>query len=160
MRIDGPWDRPRTRNEDLTGTGQRHYGAPGHRDLDLLTSPELGARLDGLVRDGTGDIVVDLSRTGFIDTAALHVLLSAQRRLTRESRSLAVVCVPGPVRRLIELTRLVETLGVVASIDEHRRRAVWRRPPGSGAEPAQQLNALDSGGAIALPAGTKGSEDQ
>jgi anti-sigma B factor antagonist len=128
-------------------------------DLDLLTSPELAARLDGIVRDGTGEVVVDLSRTGFIDSAALHVLLNAQRRLTRESRGLAVVCVPGPVRRLIELTRLVETLGVVATVSERRRRAVWR-PPGSDADRASEVQALGSGGVIALPARTRASEDQ
>jgi anti-sigma B factor antagonist len=129
-------------------------------DLDLLTSPELGARLDGIVRDGTGDVVVDLSRTGFIDSAALHVLLNAQRRLTRESRSLAVVCVPGPVRRLIELTRMVETLGVVASVSEHRRRSVWRRSAGRDVAGPPELEASGSASAIALPAGTRASEDQ
>ena len=129
-------------------------------DLDLLTSPQLGARLDGIVRDGTGDVVVDLSRTGFIDSAALHVLLNAQRRLTRESRSLAVVCVPSPVRRLIELTRMVETLGVVASVSEHRRRSVWRRSADSDATGPPELEASGSDSAIALPAGTRAGEDQ
>ena len=126
-------------------------------DLDLLTSPELGARLDAIARDGTGDVVVDLSRTGFIDSAALHVLLNAQRRLTRESRCLAVVCVPGPVRRLIELTRMVETLGVVSSVSEHRRRSTWRR---SADRDVAGPPATGSDSAIALPAGTGAGEDQ
>ncbi len=88
------------------------------------------------------------------------MLLNAQRRLIRESRSLAVICVPGPVRRLIELTRLVETLGVVSSISEHRGRTAWRRPRASDAMPAPEVPALEvrtlgSGGAIAFPGGNE-----
>jgi hypothetical protein len=32
-----------------------------------------------------------------------------------------VICDDGPVRRVIELARLVETLGVVSSLDEFER---------------------------------------
>jgi anti-anti-sigma factor len=50
----------------------------------------------------------------FIDSAGLQVLLAAHRRLSRAGRGLAVVCDDGRVRRVIELSRLIETLGVVS----------------------------------------------
>lgn len=81
-------------------------------ELDVLTAPRLTARLDDAVRQGRGEVIVDLSAVDFIDSAGLHVLLNAQRRLIRLSRRLRVICQPGPVRRVFELARLVETLGV------------------------------------------------
>lgn len=82
-------------------------------EIDLLTAAKLARSLDSILRTRDGDVVLDLSETVFIDSAALHVLLNAQRRLTRRSRGLRVICPEGPVRRVIELARLLETLGVV-----------------------------------------------
>jgi anti-sigma B factor antagonist len=105
-------------------------------ELDILTAPRLGAQLDGIVRKGTGDVVLDLRDAVFMDSAGLHILLTAHRRLTRASRRLAVICVEGPVRRVIELARLIETLGVVSSLQESELRptganAVVKSPDGA-----------------------------
>lgn len=86
-------------------------------ELDLLTAPRLATRLNRVMRESGGDVVVDLRELEFIDSAGLQVLLGARRRLTRASRNLAVLCDDGPVRRVIELARLVETLGVRATLD-------------------------------------------
>jgi anti-sigma B factor antagonist len=81
-------------------------------EVDLVTAPRLASRLDTILRSGRGDVVIDLSETEFLDSAGLHVLLNAQRRLTRRSRVLRVLCAPGAVRHVIELARLIETLNV------------------------------------------------
>jgi anti-anti-sigma regulatory factor len=60
----------------------------------------------------------------FIDSSGLHVLLGAQRRLARQGRALAIVCTPGPVLRVFELSRLLDTLDIVDSVREFRRRRV------------------------------------
>jgi anti-sigma B factor antagonist len=86
-------------------------------ELDVLTAPKAAGLLDELVRGRLGDVVVDLRETGFLDSSGLSLLLNAQRRLNRRSRQLTVVCTPGPVRRVLELTRLIETLGVVPDLD-------------------------------------------
>ncbi len=82
-------------------------------ELDILTAPKLSAELDVIIRRYAGDVVIDLSDALFIDSAGLHILLSAHRRLTRASRRMTVICGDGPVRRVIELARLTDTLGVV-----------------------------------------------
>jgi anti-sigma B factor antagonist len=97
-------------------------------ELDILTAPKLVTRLDDLIRRHRGDVVIDLTDAGFIDSLGLHALLNAQRRLSRQSRSLAVVCGSGPVRQLIELTRLEEALGLASSFAEYQDR----RPDRSG----------------------------
>jgi anti-anti-sigma factor len=78
----------------------------------VVTAPKLAMRLDTILRSGKGDVVVDLNDAEFLDSAGLHVLLNAQRRLTRRSRLLRVICAPGPIRHVIELARLGATLNV------------------------------------------------
>jgi len=93
-------------------------------ELDVLTAPRLAGTLLQTIRQEPGDVVIDLSQTRFIDSVGLHALLNAQRRLTRRGRHLAVIVGPGQVSEMIELARLVETLGVVPSWDELRQRRV------------------------------------
>jgi anti-anti-sigma factor len=81
-------------------------------ELDILTAAQFGAHVDEVVRRGSGDVVVDLRALRFIDSAGLHILLNAQRRLIRGARRLTVWCGPGPVARAIQLARLSETLGL------------------------------------------------
>jgi anti-sigma B factor antagonist len=81
-------------------------------ELDLLTAPRFSARIDELVRHQTGTLRLDLRALSFVDSAGLHVLLNAQRRLTRQGRRLEVICADGPVLRTIQLARLTETLNV------------------------------------------------
>lgn len=81
-------------------------------ELDVLTAPRLAGELNTLVRRSDDDVVIDLRRAEFIDSAGLQLLLGTQRRLTQASRTLTVVCDDGPVRRVIELTRLTDVLGV------------------------------------------------
>ncbi len=81
-------------------------------ELDALTAPRFGARIGELVRTSSRDLIVDLNGVTFIDSTGLHVLLNAQRRLTRQSRRLRVICVHGPVRRTIDLARLADTFGL------------------------------------------------
>lgn len=87
-------------------------------ELDVLTAGRAAALLDEIVRNRSGDVVVDLRATEFMDSSGLSMLLGVHRRLTQRGRGLTVVCGPGPVRRVIELSRLTETLGVVPSLDE------------------------------------------
>ncbi len=87
-------------------------------ELDVLTAYRLGAEIDQIVRRQTGDVVVDLRATGFVDSVGLQLLVTIKRRLSRRQRALAIVCDPGSVRRMIEQARLLNALGVVSSLDE------------------------------------------
>jgi anti-sigma B factor antagonist len=84
-------------------------------ELDALTVPKLAARLTGVIRSCSTDVVLDLRDVRFIDSAGLQLLLNARRRLLSTSRTLSVICDDGPIRRMIELARLTETLRVTSS---------------------------------------------
>ena len=48
----------------------------------------------------------------FIGAGVMALLIRLQRRMGRRGRGFAVVCPDGPVRRIFELTDMVETLHV------------------------------------------------
>jgi anti-sigma B factor antagonist len=85
--------------------------------IDRSTAPALRDELRRAASSGNGTVIVDLLQTGLIDSTGLSILLNAQRRLTREGRTLRVVCPEGPVRRMLAVTRLMETLGVCETLD-------------------------------------------
>ena len=81
-------------------------------ELDIATAPRLITALNGAVQEALRSLVVDLSRVDFMDSTGLALLINAHRRLTRRSKGFAVVCPPGPLRRVFEVTDMVDTLHV------------------------------------------------
>jgi anti-sigma B factor antagonist len=61
--------------------------------LDADTTPAMTRDLDEAAK-ATGDVVVDLCGTSFMDSAGLYALLVLRRRLAEGSRRLAVACWP------------------------------------------------------------------
>ena len=102
-------------------TNESHHGDTtiiGVRgEFDVLTAPRVAGILDDVVRNRPGDVVLDLRETQFLDSTALAILLNAQRRLSHLSREMTIVCGPGPVRNVFEISRLTRTLRVVPSLD-------------------------------------------
>ncbi len=83
-----------------------HGDAPGltvRGEIDIATSPELKLAIDNAIRESAGAFVLDLCDVEFLDSSGLNLVLRARAALGREGRALAVVCPPGPVRRVIEV---------------------------------------------------------
>ena len=81
---------------------------------DLSTAPDVRAHVEEAIAAG-GDVVVDLSETGFIDSSILGVLVAGYRSLSgsEEPRRLAVVAVPGgSVTRLFDLVSVSDVIPV------------------------------------------------
>lgn len=95
-------------------------------ELDVAASPHLSERLNQLIRQGSGDVIVDLSGVSFVDSTGLAVLLNALRRLTRARRRMPVVIGNGAVRRAFDITRLHWTFEVFDDVDS----ALARSQPG------------------------------
>jgi anti-anti-sigma factor len=87
--------------------------APGvaiRGEVDVSAAPRLAEALDAAIRDTEGPFVIDLADVEFFDSSGLSALMRARAMLGRENRALLVVCPPGPVRRLFEVTRVDEVL--------------------------------------------------
>ena len=86
-------------------------------ELDIATAPRLISVLNRAVGEALASLVVDLSEVDFMDSTGLALLINAHRRLTRRSKGFAVVCPPGPLWRVFEVTDMVETLHVFPDRD-------------------------------------------
>jgi anti-sigma B factor antagonist len=83
----------------------------GHRtvvavagEVDIASAPALRSELETALDAGTPELWVDLCATTFMDSSGVHVLADAQR--LAEER-LTIVCPPGDVRRVLDLTGLI-----------------------------------------------------
>ncbi len=75
-------------------------------ELDLHSSPPFKDALVGAIEGDASRVVVDLTGVTFIDSSALGALIGGARRSTLAGSELMIVCPPGSVARVIELTGL------------------------------------------------------
>jgi anti-sigma B factor antagonist len=109
----------RPRRLEMVDAGLRQ--APGvavRGEIDIATVPRLERALDTAIRTSRGAFVLDLSDLEFLDSSGVHALLRARALLAREDRALAVVCPPGPARRLFELAGIADLLYLFASRED------------------------------------------
>jgi anti-sigma B factor antagonist len=83
-------------------------------EIDIASAARLISVLNSSVAEAIRSVIVDLSQVGFMDSTGLALLINASRRLTLRRKGFAVVCPPGPLRRVFEITDMVETLHVCA----------------------------------------------
>jgi anti-sigma B factor antagonist len=93
-------------------------------EADLYTAPELKAALNALIENGAQSVLVDLSRTTFIDSTTLGVLMGAVRRLRSRGGQIAIACSDPNIRKIFEITLLDRIFAIFDSTDagiEHLR---------------------------------------
>jgi anti-sigma B factor antagonist len=101
-----------------------------HGEHDLYTAPRLRQQLDALL-DSRTSVVVDLTGATFVDSSILGALLNARQRAIEGRCGFAVCLQSGTepsVRRIFEMTGLVETLPVLDTVEEAERAAVAGPP--------------------------------
>jgi anti-sigma B factor antagonist len=74
--------------------------------IDLHTAPQLKEHLLAAIDEGAVNVIVDLSKTTFIDSMTLGVLLGAVKRLRPRGGQLRVICVDPSIRKIFEITLL------------------------------------------------------
>jgi anti-sigma B factor antagonist len=93
-------------------------------EIDIATSPRLLGVLNQVVTEPRGPVVVDLTGVGFMDSTGLALLINAHRRLTRRGQGFAVVCPPGTLWRVFEVTDMVDMLCVCPDVESATQAAV------------------------------------
>ena len=85
--------------------------------IDLTNADRVRDELLRTVNQGPAVLVADMTGTSFCAVAGIHALLHARRRASTAGVGLRVVTGPGPVRRVLELTRADRLLDVQPSLD-------------------------------------------
>jgi anti-sigma B factor antagonist len=83
-------------------------------EVDIATASKLISVLNSSVAEAIKSVVVDLTHVGFMDSTGLALLINARRRLSLRRKGFAVVCPPGQLRRVFEITDMIDTLHVCA----------------------------------------------
>jgi anti-sigma B factor antagonist len=109
---------------DLPADGVAGVAVRG--EVELATAPALTAALEDGIRRSSGAFVVDLVAVDFLDSSGVACLVRARALLGRDDRALALVCPPGSVRRVLELTGIDELVPVYGSRDELTRALTTR----------------------------------
>ena len=94
-------------------------------EADLYTAPELKSALSGLVENGARSVLVDLSRTTFLDSTTLGVLMGAVRKLRSRGGQIAIACSDPNIRKIFEITLLDRIFAMFDSTEagiEHLRQ--------------------------------------
>jgi anti-anti-sigma factor len=79
-------------------------------ELTVSFVPELRELLCAIQDDGVRDLVLDFSKTLFIDTAGLSLLLATRNSFSKDERTLKLAGVQPPVFSLLETLRLEKRL--------------------------------------------------
>ena len=98
-------------------------------EVDLYSAPELKMHVLDAIDSGKTRIVVDLTRTTFIDSTTLGVLVGARKRLRAHNGVLAVVCPDPDKLGLFEMTGLDRVFSI------HTDRAAALAATRSGGSP-------------------------
>jgi anti-anti-sigma factor len=86
-------------------------------ELDLTNARDLEKRLEALSPGDDTTLLLDVNRVVFIDSAALHVLFRATRRLGRDRFGL-VIEPTAPIARTLSIVGLPQGAAVEATADD------------------------------------------
>lgn len=83
-------------------------------EIDAYTSTLLDRQLRDVESSSAGAVELELSRTSFLDSSGLRVLLHADQRLRSAGRELVLVAPADAVIQVIELTGVRDHLAIRA----------------------------------------------
>jgi anti-sigma B factor antagonist len=81
-------------------------------ELDLESAAGLRSAVTAALDAGARELWIDLAGTEFMDSTGVHLLLDTQQRMRALGRRLAIICPHGPVRRVLEITRVDAALPI------------------------------------------------
>ena len=87
-------------------------------EVDLYTAPEFKQQLLDVIGEGGKDVVVDFSRTTFIDSTTLGVLVGGVKRLRAQDGRLSLVCSDRNITKIFEITGLDRVFTIYPTRDE------------------------------------------
>lgn len=87
-------------------------------ELDFASGESLSSALADVVARSPNRVVVDLTELRFIDSSGVKMLLAAATAIEADGGAMILAAPTLPVRRALEILRIVDTLPVVSDRDE------------------------------------------
>ena len=95
-------------------------------DLDVAGAPELRQAVVTAVAGGARRLVLDLSRTDFVDSFGLGAVVGAVKRTRQRGGDLRLVCPEPRVRRVFEMCDLDRAMPLNPTLEQ-----ALENPPGA-----------------------------
>lgn len=89
-------------------------------EVDVYTSPHLKREVAAALDDGCTDVIIDLGRTGFIDSSGLGVLVSALRKAKEQGGTMRLVCTEESILKIFRITGLDKVFPIFTAVEEAR----------------------------------------
>ena len=87
-------------------------------EIDASNTEWLGTRLRGLLTNRSDALVVDLTRTTYLDSAGIALMFELAAELRLHQQQLHLVLEPGsPIARMAQLTGLDEAVATYGSLE-------------------------------------------
>jgi anti-sigma B factor antagonist len=80
-------------------------------EVDIYSGEELKQCLEGFANDSQ-PVLLNLSKTNYIDSFGLSLLISFRKKLGKQGKKFALCCPQSYVKRILNLTKLYEFLSV------------------------------------------------
>lgn len=87
-------------------------------EMDMYTSPQAKEAMLDLLAQGYHHLVVNLQGTEYLDSTALGVLVGTLKRVREQGGDLRLVAPAPRIRRLLEITRLINVFPIDATEQE------------------------------------------
>jgi anti-sigma B factor antagonist len=101
-------------------------------NLEAVSSPELGTRLDTLLADGQQQFVIDLAGVRFMDSSGIAVLVRLFKRVRIGHGDVRLAGARPPVEKIIRLVRLDRVFDTYS--DSTLAVASFSEPTGRGSD--------------------------
>jgi anti-sigma B factor antagonist len=87
-------------------------------EIDMYTAPRLRELLIDLVSQGSYQLVVNLDKVGFLDSAGLGVLVGGLKRVRAHDGSLDLVCTQQRILKILKIAGLTEVFDIYQTVDQ------------------------------------------
>ncbi|HYZ61007.1 MAG TPA: STAS domain-containing protein [Acetobacteraceae bacterium] len=86
--------------------------------LDSASVEQIEAPLTASLRDGTGNVMLDLRNVPFVGSLGIRMLVSAARAIQRQGRTLVLLGVQPQVLEVFDTVALGDLIPIAANQDE------------------------------------------
>ena len=88
-------------------------------DLDMHTVPEFKKKITTIMNQkGIDNLILNLKSVNFIDSTGLGAILGRYRELTSNNGELILIGLTSPVKRIFQLSGVLELISVYESEDD------------------------------------------
>jgi anti-anti-sigma factor len=104
---------------ELSGEDEDVVVARLSGEVDLSNAAVVGDELTAAVPNSALGLVLDLTATEYLDSSGVHLVFELAERLRRrQQRLLIAVPASAPIRRILRIVELDDTVPVTAAVDE------------------------------------------